>query len=126
MKKPELTIRQEKAIIEIIATGTIEGAAAKVGTSRGTIYNWLKEEPFKLRLEAERKIIFDEAVGLVKVATKQAAATLINLLDHRDPSVRRLSAKDILTFAIKAVELTDIEERLDRIEKTLLGRFRKV
>jgi len=122
MKKTKsLTVNQEKAITAIIETGTIEGAAVKVGLSRQTLYTYLKDEPFKLRLEQERKVIFDEAVGLIKVATKKAAAGLIGLLDHRDPTVRRLTAKDILSFAIKAVEIHDLEERLERIEEKLVN-----
>ena len=125
MKKAELTPKQEKALLAIIETGTIEGAAVKVGISRASIYNWLKEEPFKVRLDRERKIIFDEAVGLIKVASKRSAAVIVDLLSHKDPTTRRLAAKDLLSFAIKAVELGDVEDRLDRIEKALAGRLRR-
>jgi transposase len=119
MKKAKLTQRQENAIAAIIEKGTIEGAAVQLRVSRQTIYNWLKDPEFKRRLEQERKTVFDEAVGLVKVASKQSAAVLVNLLDCKDSRTRRTAAKDILNYAIKAVEIHDLEERLERIEEKL-------
>jgi hypothetical protein len=124
-KKRKLTVNQEKAISAIIQAGTIEGAAGKVGLSRTTLYTYLKDESFKQRLDEERKLVFDEATGLIKTASKQAAATLVNLLGHRDPGVRRLTATNILNFAIKGVELHDLEERLDRIEAKLVNGGRR-
>jgi len=121
MKKPKLTQRQENAITAIIEKGTIEGAALHLGVSRQTLYNYLREPEFKRRLDHERKVVFDEAAGLVKVASKRAAAVMVNLLDHKDSRTRRAAAKTLLDYAIKAVELSDIEERLDRIEAALVG-----
>ena len=120
MKKAKLTPKQEATIIALLERGTIEEAANKVGVTRQTIHTWLREVPeFKRRLEVERKAVFDEAAGLIKTASRQAAAVMINLLDHRDSRTRIRAAKDILGYAIKTIELSDIEERLDRIEAAL-------
>jgi hypothetical protein len=117
MGKNKLTPRREKVIAAIIETGTIEGASNKAGVSRQAIYNWLKEDAFRAKLEQERRAVFDEAVGLIKNATKQAAGAMIALLGHKDANVRRLTAKDIMALAIKSVEINDVEARLDAIEK---------
>ena len=61
MRENTLTQNQQKAIRAMLEANSIEKAAKKVKVSRGTIYNWLKQEAFKNRLEDGRKeIIIDQ------------------------------------------------------------------
>lgn len=60
-----------------------------------------------------------EGLNALKVATRKASITLIELLDNSDRNTRRLAAKTIIDFAIKAVENKELEERICVIEEAL-------
>ncbi len=119
MENKTLTPNQHKAIKSILGNNTIEEAARKANLSRSTIYSWLKDEHFKECLEKERKILFEEGLNALKGATVMAAKTLIELLECNDRSTRRLAAKEIISFAIKAVETKELEERVSQLEELL-------
>lgn len=95
----------------------MELVAKKAGVSRGTIYNWLKDERFKARLEQERQRLFEEGLNAIKAAALKAAQTLIKLLDSRDQATQRLASKEIINFAIKAIEMKELEERVSQLEE---------
>ena len=116
MKESKLSARQIKAITGILGNDSIEDAARKAGVSRSTIYNWLKQDCFIRRIDQERKILFEEGLNALKSATSKAARTLILLLEHKDQKTRRLAAKEIINFAIKAIELKELEERVSQLE----------
>ena len=119
MEKEQLTSNQIKVINCLLQNNSIELASKKAKVSRGTIYSWLKQDVFKNRLEDGRNEIYTEGLNALKVATRKASMTLIELLDNSDRNTRRLAAKEIINFAIKAVELKEFEERLSVIEEIL-------
>lgn len=117
MKKTALTSRQLKAITCILENNSIEEAAKKARVSRSTLYNWLRDSQFKRRLDKEREVVFEEGLDALKAATAKAAKTLIELLDSKDRNTRRLTAKEVIHLAIKAVEIKELEERVTQIEE---------
>ena len=119
MEKNQLTSNQIKVINYLLQNDSIEAASKKAKVARGTIYAWMKLEAFKSRLEDARKEIYTEGLNALKVATRKASMTLIELLDNSDRNTRRLAAKEIIRFAIKTVELEEFEERLSIIEEIL-------
>ena len=119
MRENTLTQNQQKAIRAILEANSIEEAAKKARISRSTIYNWLKDEHFKECLERERKALFEEGLSALKGAAAKAAKTLIELLESKDRNTRRLAAKEIINFAIKAVETRELEERIIKLEELL-------
>jgi len=119
MRKNGLTANQLRTITHILENNSIEETARKAKVSRGTIYNWLKQDSFKARLEQERKTLFEEGLGTLKGATAKAAKTLIELLGSKDRNTRRLAAKEIISMAFKANEIRELEERIFRLEELL-------
>lgn len=119
MEKEQLTSNQLKVINYLLQNDSIEAASKKAKVARGTIYAWLKLEAFKNRLEDGRNEIYTEGLNALKVATRKASITLIELLDNSDRNTRRLAAKTIIDFAIKAVENKELEERICVIEEAL-------
>lgn len=119
MEKEQLTTNQLRVISCLLQNDSIEKAAKTTNLNRGTIYNWLKQEAFKNRLEQSRNEIYQEGLNALKVATRKASLTLIALLDDKDRTTKRLAAKEIISFAIKAVENKKLEERLSVIEEAL-------
>lgn len=118
MKENErLTNRQLLAINQIIASSTLEEARKKARISKGTLYTWLKDEAFKAELKRERVEVVNEALSRLKKAITKAVDGLIKLMDSQRPDLRRWVFKDIIDYTLKSIEIEDIEERLDKIEK---------
>jgi len=119
---PELTGNQLKALSEILASGTMEEASSRAGISKSTLYEWLKQKAFRKRLEEAREAVFNEALAVLKGATEKAARKLIALLDSKDETTQRLTAREILSLALKAKEMQDLETRIGNIEEILKAR----
>ena len=124
MEKTALTSTQLRAISYILESSSIEEAARKTKISRGTVYNWLKDDNFKKILERERNALFFESLSLLKQANIKAAQTLIDLLESADETTRRLAAREILGFSIRITEIKDMEERVSKVEQIVEQKFR--
>lgn len=119
MNKYDLTDRQLRAIPAILEASSMEAAARAAGLSKGTLYEWLKQTPFRERLEAAREELFREGLSQLKGATRKAAQQLIGLLDARNENTRRLTAREILSLSLKIAEIQELEKRIERLEETL-------
>ena len=62
----------------------------------------------------------DVAVENLKSQVERAVSVLAALLDSDNETVRRYVANDILTHALKAKEIQEIEDRLSGIERIVL------
>jgi transposase len=122
MKARELTDRQRRAIPAMLEGKTIEAAAQAAGVSKTTLYEWMKQKPFRKRLEEARAEVFNEGLGVIKAGTSKAARKLIELLDSRNENTRRLTAHEILAFSLKITETQELERRLERLEELLEAR----
>ena len=123
LHKDNLTTKQLNLIPIILKGDSMESVAKEAGIERGTIYRWLKDPAFKQRLEEARQEVFEDGLNRLKTATDKAAQKMIELLDSKDPTARRLAAKDILTFAFRSFETRELEARIERIEGLIEKRF---
>jgi len=110
------------AISYILSSPTLEEAYRKARVSKGTLYIWLKDEAFKTELKRQRDEVVREAQDRLKCAMGKAVDELIKLMDSPKPGLRRLTCRDILDYGNRAIELEDIEERLDKIERVISER----
>jgi len=117
-----LNNRQLKAIPILISCDTVEEAAQLIGIARTTIYSWLEKEEFKQAVTSARRKLLDKAMNKLLNVSMKAVRTLENLLDADSESVRRAAANDVLGHLLKYRELTEIEERLESVEKIVLER----
>lgn len=117
MPKKELTPRQLKTIAALLECDSIEAVARKLKMSKATIYNWLKLDHFKSKLDEERDGLFEQGLSVIKGSVGKAAAKLIELLDSKDEKSRRLAAKEVIAVALKIVEIRELEERLSKLEE---------
>ncbi|MCX5705460.1 MAG: hypothetical protein NTZ92_05350 [Candidatus Omnitrophica bacterium] len=116
----KLTTRQMLAISQIIASSSIEEASQRGKVSRGTLYKWLKDKNFKTELKRQRDEVIKSALDRLKAAITKAVEELIKLTDAQREEVRRLACNDIITHVLKSIELEDIDERLDKVERIVL------
>jgi hypothetical protein len=118
-----LTRRQRFAIPHLLSTKTDQEGCEKAGISRKTLYQWLKDPVFSKELGAQREIIITEALEYLKGSIARAVQVLVGLLDTvTNDSLRRLLARDILEYSLKAREQEAILTRIERIEKELAKR----
>jgi transcriptional regulator with XRE-family HTH domain len=117
-----LSNKQLLSINHILSSATIEEASRKSGVSRGTIYNWLKDEKFSQELKRQRDQVIEEALNHLKVSVTKAVGELIKLMGAEREEVRRLACNDVISHALKSVELENLEERLDKVERIVLER----
>lgn len=114
----ELEPKKWLAIEQLLLTGNISKAATAAGVNRKTIYEWLKQDTFKLALkEAEAEAMDNLSRRLVALADK-AAEALEKVLENKRSNVNhRLKASSIvLANLLKIRELVDLEARVLALE----------
>jgi transposase-like protein len=114
-----LTARQEKAIAALLSEATIAKAAEKIGVNESTLRRWLDDAAFETAYRQARREAVGQAIARLQQLSSSAVLVLAQLMADRTApaSVRLHAAKAILEFAIKAVELEDIEVRLAALEE---------
>jgi hypothetical protein len=114
-----LSARQRLALPVIAAEPTIEGAAEKIGVTRKTIYEWLKQDFFKRALEEARKEYVESAFRTMRLSAKAAADKIVKHVDSTDEKVSLRAAEDIIEFAKEFISLEDHERRIKELEERL-------
>ena len=119
MDTSKVSPRQLKAISCILSSRSMEEAARLANISRTSLYKWLKDKNFALKLGEERDVLFRESLSLLKQATGRAAAELVGLLGSNEETTRRLAAKEILGLSLRVAEFEELDERISRLEAAL-------
>jgi len=114
-----LSARQLLALPIIAGESSIEGAAEKIGVTRKTIYEWLKQDFFKRALEEARKEYVESGFRTLRLAAKQAADKIIKHLDCVDEKVSLRAAEDVIEFAKEFISLEDDERRIKDLEERI-------
>lgn len=120
----DLSKKQEVAIVELLSCPSVREVSQKVKVSEVTLYRWLNNDTFKAHYRAARRKIVEQALGTLQRATSEAVKTLLEVMDDKEasPPARVASARTILEFAVKAVELDDLSERVEILEGLLQER----
>ena len=119
-KAPDgLTDRQKKAIPFIVASPTYTQGCKEAKVDRTTFYRWLDDPVFKQELERQQKAIAEQALGMLAQNVTGAIERLASLVNDDDKRLGRLASKDILELHVKQVELSNIEDRLTKIEERI-------
>jgi hypothetical protein len=114
---------QEQAIGALLTEKTLDAAAARAGVSTSSLKRWMREEPdFVAGLRAARRAIVEAVIGRAQSAACEALDCLCRNLTAGPPAVQVAAAKELLSQAIKGIELVDVVERLELIERTLKER----
>ena len=111
-----LSARQRLALPIIAVEPTIEGAADRIGVTRKTLYEWLKQEPFKLAVDQARKEYVESAFRTLRLAAKRAAEKIVKHMECTDERISLRAAEDILEFTQKALEHEELEKRIEALE----------
>ena len=112
-------LRQDRAILALLAERSIEAAAKSAEVADVTIWRWMQQPEFKSRLRAARRAVVEGAIGRLQAAATEAVDTLRRNLTCGTPSVEVKAAATILDQAVRCVELFDLAERVEHLEARL-------
>lgn len=114
-----MTGKHERALAALLAEPTIDQAAKAAGITPRTLYRYLTIPEFAELYKAARRQSVEQALTQVQSSTGKAAETLKRLMTCGKPSIELQAARSVLEFAIRAVELNDVIERLEVLEQAV-------
>lgn len=115
----ELTDNQRRALLALVEHPTLEEAAAAVGLTSRTLRRYLEDPVFLSEYRALRRAVWEQAVAELQQACGEAVATLRRNLDAESEAAQIRAARTILDHARSGLEITDMLERLEELERRL-------
>lgn len=115
-----LSDTQEKAIVALLSEPTNARAAAAAGVGERTLYRWLNEYEFARAWSRARRQAYQQASALANRYAPLAVQTLARICnnDKCPPAARVAAAGMLLRVGREAIELDDILERIDDLERS--------
>jgi hypothetical protein len=115
----KLTPKQERIIAELLSHPTMKDACAAAGVSQSTLWRWLQDRDFHTAYMTARRDTVSHAVARLQSAASEAVDTLREVLkDNATIATARVSAaKAILDYSLKAIELEDLAQRVEELER---------
>lgn len=115
----ELTGPQIRTVAVLVTASSIEEAAQEARVARSTVHRWLQDAGFREALRRARATMFDETMGRLQSATAQSVTALCDLLKSSEEAIRLRAALGILGLGLKAREVIDLAERIQRLEEII-------
>jgi hypothetical protein len=111
--------KQEAAIAALLTHGTLGKSAAASGISESTIRRWLKEPQFQSAYSEAKRQLLEGTINRLRSIGADAVNGLHYVVrDRLSPAGARVSAsRAILEVMLRAVEVQDLAERLDKLEE---------
>ena len=109
----------DRVILALIENNTLEKAASSLELSTTTVWRWMQEEEFQEAFLKARRQAFSKSVSRLQHGSSAAVATLLTVMaDRTAPHASRVRAADsVLDRGLKAIEIEDLEFRMQRLEK---------
>lgn len=112
-----LSIKQCRAIAELMVTRKIEDAASNSGVGFRTLTRWLTLPIFKQGIKEAQTDMLSGATMRMVSQIDGALDTIVSIMRTGDSDTVRLRAADMLIGRlIEFRNITDIEERLTKLE----------
>ena len=116
----KLSPRQMRAIVEILASPSLEEARRRLRAGKDTIYRWMRDPTFQAEMRRQQEAMVEHAFDRLKAGMAQAVDKLMALMaSDEDSGIQLRAAQTLLDHGIKIVEIQELESRL----KILEGRF---
>lgn len=116
------SIPDEQVLTALLSFGSVRKASEQLGCSRDTIYRRLQREDFKSRYTALQGAIVAGACSDIISALTDAIETLhaIVVSDTANDNSRISASDSLLRHGIRYLEVSNVLDRLQRIEEQLL------
>lgn len=119
--------KREQAIASLLAHRNVEAAAQAIRVSVTTLLRWMKEPEFQAAYQEARRTVFARDLTRLQDAAGAAVTTVLKvMLDPNAPAGIRLRAAEIvLEQGARISEMTDIKDRLWKLERATATKSRK-
>ena len=117
----KISRNQEKAIAGLLLKPSIQQAAKYAGIGERTLLRWLKIDEFKNAYREARFHLVQHALTQIQNATKDAVHILNEMAKNtKAPAgVRVRAASVILGYAVKSIEIENLEARITDLERLI-------
>lgn len=124
----QLTAQQEQAIAALLTEPTVTKVAAVVGVSDRTVHRWLDDPAFSAAYRHARKQVFQQAMSLTQKYVPYAVQALAKVMsDAGAPHSAKVSAASaLLKFSREAIEIDDLQARLEDLEQKIDAKPKRV
>lgn len=114
----QFTRKMEEAVAALLTQRNHDEAARTIGIGPATLLRWQKKPEFQQALREARRSAHGQSIARLQQASSAAVSTLLKIMvDPGVPASTRLRAADsVLSHSAKAIELEDIEARVDELE----------
>ena len=117
-----MTLRQKRAIVELIRGPTVEAAARAANVGYSTLRRWLKEDDeFRQEYRAAVSELIEDATLQARQSLAPALSALREIVEDGEypAAVRVQASRSLLEYGLKFTERSDIMGRMDEIEVLL-------
>jgi hypothetical protein len=112
--------KAEQFIAALLTHPTIEAATKAVGISEATAWRWMKNPEFAAHYREARREAMRHTTARLQEAAREAVECLREVQRTGESESARVSAaRTILEQALKAVDLEDVQQRLDELERAV-------
>jgi hypothetical protein len=120
--RPSLPRKQEAFLAALLTQPTIKAARVVAGISEATGWRYMQDERFADRLRETQRELSAHAMLRLQAAATDAVQILhdIGMNQATVPAVRVTSARALLAQWLRAFELTEVDRRLDDLERFIL------
>ncbi len=115
----ELSPSQERAVIALLSSSSLEEAAKSARVSVSSLRRWKQEPAFQVAYRTARFALLEGATAKLRGAACRAVEVLVACMNDQEAphSVRIRAAQVVLEAAYKSAEIEDVVERLDAVER---------
>jgi HEAT repeat protein len=103
----------------LVASPSVSEGARLADIGRATLYRWLRDGAFAEELERQRARAADIARSELQGLMLKSILVLAEALEDPSPAVRLRAARSTLHIGLRALDLKDVRERLDRLDNIL-------
>lgn len=114
-----MTEKQAKALVALLSNPTREKAAAAAGITSKTLRAYLQDAEFAEEYKKATSEMISEAADISKKTLSPAIGILYSIAKNakENGQIRVSACRSLLEFGLKLVEIHDIMQRLERLEK---------
>ena len=118
-----ITVKKELFMLALVTEPNVRKAYEKANISNNTAYKWLNDKEFQSAFTQFKREMMRATTARLQSHTTNAVDVLSKIMvDENAPANARVqSVRTILEYAYKGVELEDISERVERLERNLIN-----
>ncbi len=113
------TNKTEKIISSLLSFPTIKEAAKNLKMAESTLYNYLKDDEFKIKYNKAKTSMLHQTTGYLQSNMTKATENIVNMISNEEipPQVRLNASKAVPEYGLKLTENIDILPRIEQLEK---------